>query len=753
MRTRAAGHWLIALTLGLCLSLAASVIAERVSASPQAHFAFLPDGMGDGDELILKAGQYPDGLVIDADANAPAMLRVADADLREAATATSTLRLILIDAAGQRLAAPFVLLDESGSILAESGDDLPLAVSPGLYQLAAQQDLGLSTSVQIAAGETMTVHLEAPRSLWLPFARDDPAHPLILFRALPDAETRRLIRSHVIHRELESIRAFPRLAASAEEIEQALDLARKAILPLGQEPITDAEAAWKETAQARVEARRILAVHGKEEDAALLLNHVLPFWGDGIQGALAAAYAEARLGRLENGVVRAAIDTQDENRRYAVASALQAFGQLEADAELLRWIETASALTSERFLVLARSMDLPEITEAYRKLVGDFIHATRAGETAYFPHVGLEHLIAFGSDADWKLLSDALALADPNLHVSIAATLAPYAADPLMLTGFIAEEASKDSLTRAQVGICQLLRLRGPDAFARINQAIQEQINARWRALNNSRDTYIQYLLDAGGCWPNETAARYYHTGESKLGKKYFGQIWMPEPWHESEILARDAEGTLSGNYFDLTDHIPIERIVAAHAAASNSSIADPQLRIAYRKTVTRAGQYAGTHAYEDGLERRPYLLRHIYAPDYSGAISGMAVVDPQLHEDGALSIRLRLEQVPYYHGCCDLASTIANDNNLSAWLHAPYLDHGGSELVKSIRLFRFGEEVPVRVTGPHARGWRIEAEPSDRGLAGLYLMVELDLFGDRRELIFDLFASGRARGFGDRLQ
>lgn len=678
-----------------------------------------------------------------ADAGALARSRQSAATLRQAAAAIATLQLILADAAGRERPASFTVFDAAGGIIAEAEDGSPLTLAPGSYSIAPQVDLQMRTPVTIEAGETAAVRVKIPRSVWLPFAYGDGSGAPILFRALPVAEAQRLIRSNAFEPFLETVRAFPRAEATPEDIAHALHLAREAVAPLAQLPVTQPEEVWSKTAQARTEARRILAVYGNENDAELLLKSVLPIWGDDLHGAVAAAYAEARLGRLGNGVVRAALDADDERQRYAAALALGALGHPDIAAYLLRWIENGTGESQDQIRYIARSMGHTTVTNAYRKVVASYIADAMAGKAPYFPFVGMEHLVAFGNADDWELLGQAIDLADASLHVAIAVKLAAYASEPLTLTDLIASHMGEDNSVRNQVLICPLLRLRGADAFERLNQGMQEQLNSWY-----GRGHYVQYYLEAGGCWPNEVAAEYYHTGETSLAEQYFALPWMPEPWHEAELLEYEAAGTLNESYFDFVDYVPYERVAGAYAVAGETQIPNPQLRLAYRKVLTRAGHYPELHAYEDGLERRPYLLRHVDAPDYSGAISGMAVVDPQLGEDTDLVIRLRFEQVAYYHGCCDLASTIDNNNDLSAWLHAPFLDDGGSALVQSIRLTRYGTDVPIRITGPHARGWRIAAGPSPGGLAGLVLTVELELFGDRRLLTFDLFASARARGF-----
>jgi hypothetical protein len=339
---------------------------------------------------------------------------------------------------------------------------------------------------------------------------------------------------------------------------------------------------------------------------------------------------------------------------------------------------------------------------------------------------------------------------DPLDSRWVARQLAPLAVDPLSLTDILASHVEADDVGN-QVEICLRLRSRDPQRFAVLNQGMQDQINGWWQLIKGERYTnYLQYYLEAGGCWPNETGAKYYHLGESELADTFMGFAWMPEFWNADDILAGEAAGTLNDLYFDQADFLATDRIAAA---LNGSSLADRDLRLSYRTVLTRAGYWERLHAYEDGLERRPFLLRHLEAPDYSGAIAGMVVVDPQLEADGRVVIRLRVESVPYYHGCCDLASMIANGNDLSQWLHAPYLLDGGRALVKSVALTRNGVTVPIRMTGPHALGFRIDAGASPAGLAGLVLTVELELFGDRRTLIYDLFAGGKARGFGTRQQ
>ncbi|MHB1102181.1 MAG: right-handed parallel beta-helix repeat-containing protein [Devosia sp.] len=685
-------------------------------------------------------------------ADEAALARIADAAsaLRDAAGALATVRLLLTDAAGREEPTAFVVLDSAETIIAESTDGATLAVEPGSYRIAPSFDLNMTTAAEIAEGDSQEVQLALPRSLWVPLTYSNATDPhLLLFRALPQQEAQRLAASDGYDWRLETIRAFPRSEATPDDIARALELARAAVARLPSVPTDQIDELWDKTSPERIEARRILAVYGDGSDAQLLLDSVIGIWGDNQSGAAAAAYLEARLGRLSDGAVRATMDSTDPEKAFAAAAALRMLGLPAAADRLLSWIGNPEIEMQGEIIYLLRGVDDAALSEVHRKRLADFIAGQQGEKPPFFPLESLPHLIAFGGADDWRLMGEAVNFIVPDSNRQVAERLALYAIDPLEFTDVLASFVAEDRVL-VQVQICPKLRARGAEQFAKINQAMQDQSNGWWRFVNNSQNTYVQYYLEAGGCWPNEESAHYYHTGESELAGKYYALPWMPEPWYEQELLANEAKGTINSRYFDHVGFFGYEDLAAASAALSEATtLTDPDLRLAYRTVLSRAGYYERLHTFEDGLERRPYLLRHANAPDYSGALSGMVIVDPQLGEHGELVIRMRIEQIPYYHGCCDLASTMANNNNLSAWLHSPYLEDGGSALVKSIRLTRHGVEVPVTLTGPHARGFRIAAGPSPEGLVGLVLTVELELFGDRRTLVYDLFASARARGFG----
>src|SRR5690606_4799107 len=201
----------------------------------------------------------------------------------------------------------------------------------------------------------------------------------ILFQALPVAEARRLIRGRNFGYLLESIRAFPRPEAKPEDIAHALKLAREELMRLQQMHVSN-PANLESRAQARTEARRILAIYGDESDVELLLRSALPIGGDDVRGAVAAAYAEARLGRLVNGVVRAELDTNDPQRSLAAAEALWALGHPDVDAYLLRRIESGAYEHANLTLHLARSLGHSVVTNTYKRVVATFIKETAAGE-------------------------------------------------------------------------------------------------------------------------------------------------------------------------------------------------------------------------------------------------------------------------------------------------------------------------------------------------------------------------------------
>jgi hypothetical protein len=725
----------------LSAGLAADGATARLLSAVGAHSTLI--GVINADLAVVLAAESL--------ADEAALSRIADAavTLRGSARSLATVRLLLTDAAGREEPAAFAVLDSGASVIAESPDGAALVLDPGSYRIAPAFDLSMIAPAEVAEGDSTEVQVKLPRSLWVPLTYGTGSEPqLVLFRALPQQQAQQLAASDGYDWRLETIRAFPRSGVAPNDVSRALELARTAVARLKGVSTDELEGLWEGTAQERVEARRILAVYGEAGDAQLLLDSVLGVWGDEQAGAVAAAYLEARLGRLANGAVRAAMDSPDSRMAFAAALALKLLGLPDATERLLGWLGDPEFEWRDQLVYLLRGLGHPAVTNAFRKQLADFIAWQGSEQPPFFPLDALTHLTAFGGDDDWGLMGEALGFLTESSTRQIAGRLAPYAADPLVLTDVLASFVAEDSVYW-QKEACPALRIRGPERFHHLNQAIQDQVSGWWQLANNSRNTYVQYYLEAGGCWQNEESARYYHTGESELAGNYVAFPWMPEPWHEQEMLDNEAKGTLSGTYFDLVGFLPYEKLTAAFAQPSEPpALKDPDLRLAYRKVLSRAGYYERLHTYEDGLERRPYLLRHADAPDYSGAISGLVVVDPQLSENGELVIRMRIEQVPYYHGCCDLASKIANDNNLSAWLHSPYLEDGGSALVKSIRLTRHGAEVPVTATGPHARGFRIAAGSSPEGLAGLFLSVELELFSDKRTLVFDLFAGGKARGF-----
>lgn len=686
--------------------------------------------------------------------NAAVLTRIADgaAALREQVTGLSTVRLLVTDAAGREAPAPFVVLAEDGSLVADSPAGELAALAPGSYRIAAAAAPGLATEVSIAPGEAAEVKLSLPRSLWVALRYKTDTEPSdVLFIALPEDEMRSLVQNNGYDWRLEEARAFPRPEATDADIAEALDLARDAVARLHALPTENTDDIWRPAMPLRYEARRILAAHGAAEDARLILDNVWGALGDLTTATFAAAYLEARLGLLSSGAVYEALQSDDPETAFAAATAMHLLGADEGTAHLRASLDDpAYAEVRHQILYLLRAVDDDAVAAAYRQQLVEFVEARERGEEQiYLPLEAFTYVLVFGNEEDWPLLGNALVDVHSHSNTSAATLLARFAADPGPFTDVLASFVTEHDVG-PQVHLCSHFRARGPQRFHELNEQMQDQISSWWTATSpnsSSRyDTYVQYYLEAGGCWPNAKIAEFFYSGESELQRVYLGQRWVPEPWHEEELLQNAAAGSLGDNYVELLGFVEPERL---SAALQGSAAHEPALKVAYRKVVSRVNYDPTVHFYEDGIERRPFLLRNVDTENYSGSTSGMVLVDPQLGADGRLVLRLRIEQIPHYQGYCDLGAKIATNCSLSAWKNHAFTQDQGAPLIKSIRLLRDGEEVPLTITGPHALGLRIDAGPSPRGYAGLVLVVDLELIDDRRTLIFDLFASAKARGLG----
>ena len=190
------------------------------------------------------------------------------------------------------------------------------------------------------------------------------------------------------------------------------------------------------------------------------------------------------------------------------------------------------------------------------------------------------------------------------------------------------------------------------------------------------------------------------------MSKVAFTLPWMPAPWKEAEILSRAAKGP----YEDQLDFIPFERVSAALSSdAAKAGFPEFALRLAYRHAFFRVNYAVSDTLALDGIERRPYLLRAVDSKNYSGALSGVVLVRPQINA-GRLMLKIKVDQRAYYDDQgSGVGAAIETQGRREAWKNHKYTQNFGRPVLDKLTLRRHGQEMPL--------------EERDSSLAGLCSM------------------------------
>lgn len=743
-------------------------LADTVTlpAEPVHHGVVPDDGtqrlsrtIADGAALAeeLKAGVA--GLLAGGDA---APLAMAAERARAAAAAITMVALEVADGVGAVRTAPFTVVSaDSLEIVAESADGAPVPVPPGLHFVEWREDALFAAELE-AKGGSATARIEVPEGLWFDagFGAADKDR-MTLLRTIPEEEVRQVFRAaagdYAYHP-----RVARRVGATDAEVSAALEAARSLVAmemtwpKNGTQADKDRHLGWN---AGQWQALRVLASAGDAQDGDLIAAAINP--GGTLPREILLmylAYLENRLGMLEAGHVAAHARGQDA---YVAARSLVLLDYYGVDGARERLFALAAA--GDGFDSLSYAAREP----IARRLIGlddprvgaiagaAFTRAQAAeadSDLAFLNRLTpsfAAYLAVFGSAAQKRAIAKAAAGVDEWWAAALARPLAMIARDPLPFVEEFMDLAERNIADTGSPAACAAWRLRGEAEAAALHDMLVDAYARRY-AKNAVRrghetNTYVnekqKYATGKSvtqrwlaPCRPaGIVAGAYYndgHNADARLPVEALSEAMRRRPHDMAPLEAA-----------------PVEIALAAWREVDHprwSSFRDE--RMAMFRAFTKAGDDEVNGNADDGIERRAYVLRHVLADGYSGALNGHLEVRP-MAEEGKLVIGVRLRQAPWYNSYGGIADQMSTNGDRNHWAHHAYVLDGGRKLIERIALERAGEPVPLVEQESDPQGFRRFAAGLPAGdLSGLDLEIGLALFDDRRSFRFDLFASRLAR-------
>jgi tetratricopeptide (TPR) repeat protein len=689
--------------------------------------------------------------------------------LEQAFADLASISMVVVDATGRSIAAPFVLLDDRGSEVAKTDWANPSTQAvAGSYLLVPDFNALQQLELDLGAGEDRTVRFEQKNSLWLTFDAVESGKPsnepyqikrLVELRPL---EERAAILATL--RNVASIDVVADRRSEATESEMAAALAAaRAWLQGGMDQ------RWKEmeTGSAVAErfngtnrlAYRILAVAGDATDVEWLGRFdqfgpsatYFDAWG---LGQVTAALIEARLGRLETG--RFAETAKSGKGAVAIGSALilHRFGIRDYDdmaidailspanpliprkfAERFTW--TFLDRGDEKMLTAVRALwDLYEAREAELAAMAEEGRQGQVNEFFSFSISGWAYLLAYGTPDDWRRVADkpidAYKLPIAAAMLADIEQAEQVVADRRWLSAFYNYlDVVSAALTAGEVKplretLSGLAYQLGYERAAAAGQG-----NARQQGLNSQS----KFDLASAPVASNYGMAKGYFGGRDFFGISYIPEVWVQYDWAEAEMI--DALLTVKNQWHDAIitqlDYIPPERLEKFFAdknAAEHLPSAD--LLLAYHKVAKRAHRVISYS--EHAVEGRSFVVStRDQGLDFNGAISGRLDIDPYWI-GSALNLRITL----------DLEQFLESGNFIPAYgaavdRHVEYVSRPRT-LIDGVHLRRGGAPIAIEELDDDSDGYVFRANLGDRALSDLWVDVDIAYFDQRYQLTFPLY-------------
>jgi hypothetical protein len=671
--------------------------------------------------------------------------------------------LLVTDAAGRSLAAPFSLFDANRNEVAKTDWEAPTAkVAAGDYFLVPDFDPLAEIAAPVAAGEENVVRL-TEAGLWLTVDATDgdaAVERQHLVELLPPAERAALVAA------LRFPSAFAAMAdrrpdASPEDMAAALALARAWLQGGNKQRETAMGAAADSVAFQGADrlAYRILALAGDASDVAwLAAPNAMPPLHDPLGiGATAAALIEARLGQLETGHFAEEAQKGEGEAALAAALLLHRFGIRDHDdVAISAMLAPADPLMPQHYdhsfmTIMAdrggdemlavvrlvweryqqRAAELAAMTEAERQ--NQYNEFYSSGKLAQL------YLLAHGGPDDWRRAAEETV---DRWHVSfVAAMVADLAKGEKIVvdTGEFSamlEYLDHVSTTLSEAETAQVQEvLSGLVYQAAYAAGIRSGEDPQQRGLNYQ----VAFDVWSAPASPNTAAGGLYYRIGDGLGFEN-PEPWLYYDWAEEQILTRLlTPGSWDERDVTQLDYVPHERLVAILSEKGAANILpSAELLVAYHKVAKRAQRIFEPSTSSSYFSERPAEGR-AFAFSVQGAGFGF---------EGAITGRLDIE--PFFIG--PVLHIRLKPRVAESYKSGSLIDFGGPE---AERHHGYGSEPRTLISGVRVRrgSVEIETEPSEdrngpvfvarldaRDLRDLWVDVDLGYFDKRQQLTYPLY-------------
>jgi hypothetical protein len=670
------------------------------------------------------------------------------------------------DRIGVTRAVPFVAYNLDGTIATLSNDGKEVPIAAGDYLVEALDDPSLSSDATVASGQSVLARGEGGDGLWLTFKLSDEGEPRSLFfRPMPWPEARAILAA-TAQPNLPLTRRSLRSGATEAELAGALEAARALArmdlkFPGGDDKqVLERYYAWYQAV--REQALPVLATFGADSD------------GETIAGALAGvtfldtstiaplAYFEERYGMLASGEVArlAADESETDARRTGAIATLDQAGVPNAREALFafasdkqRWRGLPPSSRSDLAEQLAPLED-PRAEAVFLDALAVAQEAVAApgrnrglGLLDDLPAAIAVRLLLTGTVEQQRAIVEALATARSFRSAEIAARLAMLVDEPFPFLRVIAVD--QQSLFRR---ICPAFRLH---VRSTVRETVIGMVDAMVEAL--TRDPAVdrndavslaegQSAVNLQPCMPSEKVADFAYNKKMPRVAVDSSRVMAPPEWMPPRMAPMGTEplpvASPSDDIRRRVESLPPDLFGPAwQATPAGYWTLFRDERMAIHRAVTRTGDDIWNARVRDGIERRVYVLSHAEEGKHSGAIAGLLEVRP-VDVDGRLGLEVRLDQQAYYFSD-GLATKIATDGKLEAWLHHAYVIDHGRKLIDSIDLRRNGQPLQLQEGPASSEGvFPFSTDVPAGDLGGLVITIELALYDDRRRFDIDLFST-----------